>query len=259
MKKTEMIMKHYTTAGYSNEETIEIVDGTVTAREYAEGYDEITDLTQDDYFGVLVARVLDDEDPTEIIAETEVTISAEGLRGESKYVFNRREDGDGEMKVFETAEEAIDYAEKDWNHLTAKEQRRIKDDPAGEFFVGIHEMVWDSIDEAYYPAADPDDIIVDMLESKTIALDTMTWDETVITESLLAAYDNLDLEDAKEFIETIEKNVNTRDGIQWDIRDKTVELDWDKTEDDFVEAYGEEFTELAGFMSEYKEAENESK
>lgn len=253
MKKTAMIIKHYTTSGYSHEETIENLEGAMTAKEYAESYDEIADWAQDDYFAILVARIFDDEDPTEVISETEVEITGEGLMGESKFVFNREEDGDGEMKMFETAEDAIEYAEKDWRHLTAKEQKRIMDDPSGKFFVGKYTTVWDNTDEAYYPAPDPDEIILDMLATETEVLDTMKWDKTIIVDSMLAAWDNLTLEDADDFCRTLEKNVNTHEGIKWDLYDRTVELAWDKTVEDFEEVYADEFQELGEMENEYKE------
>ena len=65
------------------------------------------------------------------------------------YVFERYTDkgGAGEREEFTTLEEAKKFAERDWNHLTDREQKKFKDDPCGRFCVVRYED--DEVAEVY--------------------------------------------------------------------------------------------------------------
>lgn len=66
--------------------------------------------------------------------------------------------GIGSTKVFETKEEAIAFAEAEWKHLAESDKKSYKKDPAGIFAVGLAEMVYDEVDEEFYPGADLEEV-----------------------------------------------------------------------------------------------------
>lgn len=81
------------------------------------------------------------------------------------YVFEEYKDkgGHGSTEEFPTAEEAIAYAQREWDHLTPREQRAYREDPAGLFHVVLCEVEWDE-DYEEYLAGEPIKDIKDFIE-----------------------------------------------------------------------------------------------
>lgn len=67
------------------------------------------------------------------------------------YVFREYRDkaGIGSEKLFDTKEEAIEYAQKEWNHLSEHDKKNYRNDVAGTFMVGLANMVWEEVGEEY--------------------------------------------------------------------------------------------------------------
>lgn len=89
-------------------------------------------------------------------------IANENLKNYKKvFVFNEYRDraGSGSQEYFDSLEEAIDYAKKEWEHLADSDKKSYLNDPAGFFMVTETEVVKE--EEDYYPSLEPLEIFFD--------------------------------------------------------------------------------------------------
>ena len=158
-----------------------------------------------------------------------------------KYMFYRESDRDGagDTVFFDNADEAIAYAEKEWDGLTYKEQERYKAEyPRAQFYVAaVKEYAEDT------GVYEIDEFIVDMLVPTEVTLDVMQWNEFAITNAMLAYEPSLELHDKYRFFRLFEDKVNEAEGIHWDLRARHVELDYDRDIEDFYEIAARAFEE----------------
>ena len=150
-------------------------------------------------------------------------IANENLKNYKKvFVFNEYRDraGSGSQEYFDSLEEAIDYAKKEWEHLADSDKKSYLNDPAGFFMVTETEVVKE--EEDYYPSLEPLEIFFDAfkyqkksdlekeIEEKenyikqlTDRTDADLYGEDYIKEKIEELQE--EIEDAKEEIEVIKK------------------------------------------------------
>ena len=83
-------------------------------------------------------------------------ITNENLQNYKKvFVFGEYRDkaGSGSQEYFDSLEEAIDYARKEWEHLADSDKKSYLKDSAGHFMVTENEVIEEEGD--YYPNLEP--------------------------------------------------------------------------------------------------------
>ncbi len=77
------------------------------------------------------------------------------------FVFDEYRDraGSGSQEYFDSLEEAINYARKEWEHLADSDKKSYLNDPAGYFMVTENEVYM--VDGEYYPDSVPLEIFWD--------------------------------------------------------------------------------------------------
>lgn len=89
-------------------------------------------------------------------------IANENLQNYKKvFVFDEYRDkaGNGSQEYFDSLEEAVDYARKEWEHLADSDKKSYLNDPAGYFMVTENEVCM--VDGEYYPDSVPLEIFWD--------------------------------------------------------------------------------------------------
>lgn len=150
-------------------------------------------------------------------------IANENLQNYKKvFVFDEYRDkaGVGSQEYFDSLEEAINYARKEWEHLAKSDKQSYLKDPAGYFMVTENEVCM--VDGEYYPNSVPLEIFwdafkyqkksdlekeieekenyINQLQQET---DVELYGEEYIKEKIEELQE--EIEDAKEEIEVIKK------------------------------------------------------
>lgn len=89
-------------------------------------------------------------------------IANENLKNHKKvFVFNEYRDraSSGSQEYFDSLEEAINCAKKEWEHLAKSDKESYMKDPAGFFMVTENEVIEEEGD--YYPSLEPLEIFFD--------------------------------------------------------------------------------------------------